>query len=59
MWYYLLSGITLGLSAGLSPRPLMALVLSETINFGKKAGILVAFAPVLTDIPIILTPNCH
>jgi len=54
MFYYLLSGITLGLSAGLSPGPLLALVLSETLAHGKKAGILVAFAPFLTDLPIIL-----
>lgn len=54
MFYYLFSGITLGLSAGLSPGPLMALVLSETLTHGKKAGIYVALAPFLTDLPIIL-----
>jgi len=54
MLYYLFSGITLGLSAGLSPGPLLALVLSETIHHGKKAGVFVAIAPVLTDVPIIL-----
>lgn len=54
MLYYLFSGITLGLSAGLSPGPLMALVLSETLSRGKKAGIYVALAPFLTDLPIIL-----
>jgi threonine/homoserine/homoserine lactone efflux protein len=54
MLYYLFSGITLGLSAGLSPGPLLALVLSETIHHGKKAGIYVAVAPFLTDVPIIL-----
>jgi threonine/homoserine/homoserine lactone efflux protein len=54
MLYYLFTGITLGLSAGFSPGPLMALVLSETIQHGKKAGFFVAMAPVLTDLPIIL-----
>jgi threonine/homoserine/homoserine lactone efflux protein len=54
MWYYLFSGITLGLSAGVSPGPLMALVLSETLSKGKKAGIYVALAPLLTDLPIII-----
>jgi threonine/homoserine/homoserine lactone efflux protein len=54
MFYYLFSGITLGLSAGLSPGPLLALVLSETLAHGKRAGISVALAPFLTDLPIIL-----
>ncbi len=54
MLYYLFSGTTLGLSAGLSPGPLLALVLSETMHHGKKAGIYVAIAPFLTDVPIIL-----
>lgn len=54
MLYYIFSGITLGLSAGLSPGPLMALVLSETLVRGKKAGISVALAPFITDLPIIL-----
>lgn len=54
MLYYLFSGVILGLSAGFSPGPLLALVLSETVNHGKKAGIYVAIAPILTDIPIIL-----
>jgi threonine/homoserine/homoserine lactone efflux protein len=54
MLYYLITGITLGLSAGFSPGPLMALVLSETMQHGKKAGFFVAIAPILTDLPIIL-----
>lgn len=54
MIYYIVSGITLGLSAGFSPGPLMALVLSETVRSGGRAGVLVALAPLLTDLPIIL-----
>jgi threonine/homoserine/homoserine lactone efflux protein len=54
MFYYLFTGVILGLSAGFSPGPLLALVLSETMNHGKKAGALVAMAPILTDLPIIL-----
>lgn len=50
---YLLAGIALGLSAGLSPGPLQVLVVSETLRRGRREGIKVALAPVLTDLPII------
>lgn len=51
---FLFLGITLGLSAGLSPGPLQAIVISETLLKGKKEGIKVALAPLLTDLPIIV-----
>ena len=51
---FLLSGILLGLSGGLSPGPLLTLVVSETLRHGARAGIGVALAPLLTDLPIIL-----
>ena len=54
MTAFLLSGILLGLSGGLSPGPLLALVASETVRHGARAGIGVALAPLLTDLPIIL-----
>jgi len=50
----LAAGTTLGLSAGFAPGPLLTLVLSETLQYGVKAGIKVAVAPILTDLPIIL-----
>lgn len=50
---YLISGIVFGLSAGLAPGPLLTLVLTETLRHGYKAGIRVAFAPIITDLPII------
>lgn len=50
----LLSGILLGLSSGLSPGPLLTLVVSETLRHGARAGIGVALAPLLTDLPIVL-----
>jgi len=48
------SGLSLGLTAGLSPGPLLALVMSETIKYGKKEGIKVSFAPLMTDAPIMI-----
>jgi threonine/homoserine/homoserine lactone efflux protein len=47
-------GSVLGLSAGLAPGPLLALVVAETLRHGVGAGIKVALAPVITDLPIIL-----
>ncbi len=44
----------MGLSAGLAPGPLLTLVISETLQHGLKAGIQVAFAPLITDLPIIV-----
>jgi threonine/homoserine/homoserine lactone efflux protein len=50
----LILGLTLGLSAGFSPGPILALVIGETLNGGFKDGLKVAAAPLLTDGPIIL-----
>lgn len=46
--------VVLGLSAGVAPGPLLALVISETLQHGLRAGMKVALAPLLTDLPIIL-----
>jgi len=51
---FLFVGIILGLSAGLSPGPLLALVISETLRHDIRAGMKVALAPIVTDLPIIL-----
>jgi len=40
--------------AGISPGPLLTLVITETLKHNKKEGILVASAPLITDIPIVL-----
>ena len=50
----LLFGIIIGLAAGLSPGPLITLVVSETLKNGKKEGIQVAFSPLISESPIIL-----
>lgn len=51
---FITTGTLLGLSAGFSPGPLLALVISETLRHGISSGIRVALSPMLTDAPIIL-----
>lgn len=48
------AGVALGLSAGISPGPLLALVISQTLKHGYKEGAKVAVAPLITDFPIII-----
>lgn len=43
-----------GLSAGFSPGPLLALVISQSIRYGVREGAKAAMAPLITDLPIIL-----
>ena len=50
---YLVSGSLFGFTAGVSPGPLLALVITETLMHSRREGILVAIAPVVTDVPII------
>ena len=47
-------GVTLGVIAGVSPGPLMTLVITQTLRHGVREGLVVSVAPLLTDIPIIL-----
>lgn len=44
----------MGLSAGISPGPLLALVIAASLRSGLKGGLLVALAPFITDLPIIV-----
>ena len=50
----LLSGVIFGLSAGISPGPLLILVITETLHYGIREGVKVAYAPLITDLPIVL-----
>jgi len=50
---FLTTGTVLGLSAGIAPGPLLALVISETLRHGMKAGVKVALAPIISDLPIV------
>ncbi|MCW3985660.1 MAG: LysE family transporter [Candidatus Bathyarchaeota archaeon] len=47
-------GVFFGLVAGVSPGPLLALVFSETLKFGRREGVKVAISPLVTDVPIVL-----
>jgi len=50
---FLTTGTVLGLSAGIAPGPLLALVISETLRHGMKAGVKVALVPIISDLPIV------
>lgn len=50
---FLLSGIILGFAAGISPGPLMAMIVSESIQHGSREGIKVALSPLVTDFLIV------
>ncbi len=47
-------GAFLGLVAGVSPGPLLALVVRESLRHGARAGLRVAIAPLITDAPVVV-----
>jgi threonine/homoserine/homoserine lactone efflux protein len=51
---FIISGIVFGLGGGLTPGPLMTLVITETLKHGTKEGLKVAMAPLITDLPVVL-----
>ncbi len=51
---YIITGATLGLVAGISPGPILALVIRESLQNGRKAGMKVATVPLFSDLPIVL-----
>ena len=51
---YILLGLSLGLSAGLAPGPLLALVIQRTLRYGVASGLRIAIAPLITDFPIVI-----
>lgn len=53
MWAYLGLGFGMGLNAGLSPGPLLALLVAASLRSGFAGGLSVALAPLVTDLPII------
>ncbi len=51
---YLLQGAALGLTAAVSPGPLQTFLVSESLIGGWRDGFPIAFAPLISDMPIIL-----
>ncbi|MGC9374611.1 MAG: LysE family translocator [Bacteroidales bacterium] len=50
---YFMAGIALGFVAGISPGPLLVLVITETLKHNRKEGIKMAFVPLISDLPIV------
>ena len=50
----MVSGAVLGVTAALSPGPTQTFLISQTVKHGVKEGILIAFVPLMTDVPIFL-----
>ena len=46
--------IALSLISAITPGPLMALLISETLKHGRTSGLKIALAPLVTDLPIML-----
>lgn len=49
----LLLGLSLGLASGISPGPMLVLVLTTALQWGARHGVAVAAAPLLSDLPIV------
>jgi threonine/homoserine/homoserine lactone efflux protein len=50
----LLFAVSVGFVSGVSPGPLMTLVMTSTLERGFRAGLLTSLAPLLTDAPIVI-----
>lgn len=50
----LLFGLSIGFASGISPGPLMTLVLTSTLERGFRAGLLTSIAPLVSDAPIVV-----
>jgi threonine/homoserine/homoserine lactone efflux protein len=53
MWLYILQGIGFGLAAAAQPGPFQTYLISQSLIKGWKRTLLAAFAPLLSDGPII------
>lgn len=54
MWLYILQGIGYGFAAGVQPGPLQTYIISQTLLKGWRRILPAAFAPLLSDGPIII-----
>ena len=50
---FFITGATLGLVAGITPGPLLTLVITETMKYNRKEGMKIALAPLLSDLPVV------
>jgi threonine/homoserine/homoserine lactone efflux protein len=55
MWLYILQGIVYGFAAGIQPGPLQTYIISQTLTKGWRRMLPAAFAPLISDGPIIAT----
>ncbi len=55
---FVTAAVILGLSSGISPGPLLTLVIAQTVMHGVKEGVKVALAPLITDAVIITMAVC-
>jgi threonine/homoserine/homoserine lactone efflux protein len=53
MWLYIVQGIAYGFAAGVQPGPLQTYIISQTLTKGWRRVFPAAFAPLLSDGPII------
>ena len=51
---YFLQGAALGFAAAISPGPFQTYLITETLSGGWRRGMPITFAPLITDLPIIL-----
>jgi threonine/homoserine/homoserine lactone efflux protein len=52
---FIVQGIGFGFTAGTSPGPLQTFIISTTLSYGWRRGLFTILAPLITDVPIILT----
>jgi len=48
-----LTALAIGLASGVAPGPMLVLVVSTSLRHGLAAGIRIALAPLLSDLPIV------
>lgn len=51
---FMVQAMGYGFAAGTSPGPFLSFLVGTTLAYGWRRGLIVIFAPLLTDIPIIL-----
>jgi len=54
MWFYIIQGVVYGFAAAAQPGPLQTYIISQAITKGWKKSLPTAFAPLVSDGPIIV-----